>query len=142
MKKLILTLLLSVVSMALFAQATHDLFIIGGLDIIKTDNVKAFDKAQLGFEGNYFVVRNFSVGVGGELWTQKQTDSFVLGLRWYADDHLFFRLRGLIGANDANLGIVWSKPLNEKWRFEGIGDFYFNQSAFALRAGVSYVIRK
>lgn len=122
------------------AQATHDLFISGGIDIVKTDMVKAFEKVQLGIEGNYFVTRNFAVGAGAELWS-RQTSSFVLGMRWYADDHLFFRLRGLVGVNDANLGIGWSKPLSEKWRFEAIGDFYFNQSAFALRGGVSYVIR-
>jgi len=124
----------------IFAQSTHDILVSGGLDLIKSDNIKLFEKAQIGLEGNYFIQRHFSAGLGVEIWT-KQKSSFVLGARWYADDHLFFRLRGLIGINDASAGIGWSKALNEKWRFEGIGDFYFNQSDFALRAGVGYVIR-
>ena len=123
-----------------FGQSTHDILVSGGLDLIKSDNIKLFEKAQIGLEGNYFIQRHFSAGLGVEIWTN-QKSSFVLGARWYADDHLFFRLRGLIGINDASAGIGWSKPLNEKWRFEGIGDFYFNRSDFALRAGVGYVIR-
>lgn len=124
----------------IFAQSTHDILVSGGFDLIKSDNIKLFEKAQIGLEGNYFIQRHFSAGLGVEIWT-KQKSSFVLGARWYADDHLFFRLRGLIGINDASAGIGWSKALNEKWRFEGIGDFYFNQSDFAFRAGVGYVIR-
>ena len=140
MKKIVLITFMALAFHSLLAQSTHDFLLSGGMDIIKTDNVKLFDKAQLGLEANYFVTRNFSVGAGAELWT-RQKNSFVMGVRWYADDHLFFRFRGLIGTNDASIGIGWSKPLNEKWRFEGIGDFYFNQSAFGLRAGVSYLIR-
>ncbi len=142
MKKIIILLfaILGVVSQQLSAQSTHDLLVSGAMDILKSDNTKIFEKAQIGLEANYFLLRNFSAGVGGEIWT-KQKDSFVLGFRWYAEDHIFFRFRGLIGANDASLGAGWSKPFNEKWRFEAIGDFYFNQSAFAVRAGVSYVIR-
>ena len=121
-------------------QSTHDLLLSGGFDLIKSDNIKVFEKAQIGLEGNYFIQRHFAAGMGVEIWT-KQKSSFVLGARWYADDQLFFRLRGLVGVNDVALGIGWSKPLNEKWRFEGIGDFYFNNSDFAVRAGVSYVLR-
>ena len=124
----------------IFSQSTHDILVSGGLDLIKSDNIKLFEKAQIGLEGNYFIQRHFSAGLGVEIWT-KQKSSFVIGARWYADDHLFFRLRGLIGINDASAGIGWSRTLNEKWRFEGIGDFYFNQSDFALRAGVGYVLR-
>ena len=141
-KKLSILLFVLLVNGAnqLSAQSTHDLLVSGALDIFKSDNAKVFDKAQIGLEANYFLLRNFTVGTGVEIWT-KQKDSFVLGFRWYAEDHIFFRFRGLIGANDAAIGAGWSKSLSEKWRFETIGDFYFNQSAFALRAGVSYVIR-
>ena len=141
--KIIATLLLiflAAIIQPLSAQSTHDLLVSGALDIFKSDNTKVFEKAQIGVEANYFVLRNFAVGAGGEIWT-KQKDSFVLGFRWYAEDNIFFRFRGLIGANDAALGVGWSKSLNEKLRLEAIGDFYFNQSAFALRAAVSYVIR-
>ena len=125
---------------ALKAQSTHDLLVSGGLDVIKTDNTKLFDKAQVGLEANYFLQRHFSVGAGAEFWT-RQRNSFVMGVRWYPIDEVFFRFRGLIGANDAALGAGWSKALSEKWRFEAMGDFYFNQSAFGARAGLSYVIR-
>ncbi|HRI78312.1 MAG TPA: hypothetical protein PLR06_02150 [Cyclobacteriaceae bacterium] len=138
---IIFALLLLTGTASTFAQSTHDILVSGGLDLIKSDNIKLFEKAQIGLEGNYFIQRHFAAGIGAELWT-KQKSSFVLGARWYADDHLFFRIRGLIGSNDASAGIGWSKALNEKWRFEGIGDFYFNQSDFALRAGVGYIIRK
>lgn len=135
----VVTLSLLLLQSAAIAQSTHDMMIGGGLDLIKTDNNKLFDKAQVGLEFNYFVVRHFSVGAGAELWTQS-ANSFVLGMRWYADDHLFLRLRALTGANEASLGAGWSQPLNANWRVEGIGDFYF-KGDFALRAGIQYIIR-
>lgn len=122
-----------------YAQSTHDIMVGGGLDVIKTDINKVFDKAQLGLEVNYFVVRHFSVGAGAELWSQ-HNNSFVMGMRWYADENIFLRFRGLIGANDASLGVGWSKPIGTNWRFEAIGDFYF-KGDFALRGGVAYIIK-
>jgi hypothetical protein len=124
-----------------YAQSTHDFLLSGGLDVVKTDNNKLFDKAQIGIEANYFIERRFAVGAGVELWT-KQKNSFVMGARWYANENIFLRFRGLIGANDAALGAGWSKALNETLRVEAIGDFYLNSSQFALRAGVGYVIRR
>ncbi len=123
------------------AQSTHDFLISGGIDIVKTDIYKAFDKAQLGFEANYFIQRRFALGAGAEIWT-RQKNSFVMGVRYYIDDNIFFRFRGLIGANDAALGAGWAKPITETWRFEALGDFYFNSGQFGLRAGVGYVIRR
>ena len=40
------------------AQSTSDIMIGGGLDFIKTDNPGLFEKSQIGFEVNYFVVRH------------------------------------------------------------------------------------
>jgi len=125
----------------MLAQSPHPILLSGGLDLIKSDNIKLFEKAQVGLEGNYFFLPRFSAGIGTEIWI-KQKSSFVFGARWYADEQLFFRLRGMLGNNDASAGIGWSKVFNEKWRFEGIGDFYFNQSDFALRAGVGYMLRQ
>jgi hypothetical protein len=139
MKKIVLLFLLVIFFGVSKAQSTHDVMVSGGLDVLKTDNVKLFNKAQIGLEANYFVVRHFSVGAGLELWT-KQKDSFVMGMRWYANDSFFFRFRGLIGTNDAALGAGWSKPIATNWRFEAIGDYYF-EGDFALRAGVSYIIK-
>lgn len=124
-----------------FAQSTNDIMVSGGLDFIKTDNPGVFEKAQIGIEGNYFVVRHFAVGVGGEFWS-KQKDSFVMGARWYANENVFVRFRGLIGANDVALGAGYSKALTEYLRIEGMGDFYVDQTEFGIRVGLSYVIKR
>jgi len=142
MRKIVLGLLLILsITSSIHAQSSNDILVIGGFDLIKTDYNSAFDKAQLGVEGNYFIVRNFAAGAGVEIWTE-QKSSFVMGMRWYAMDHVFVRFRGLIGANDAAIGGGWAKPINDNWRFEAIGDFYFGQTEFSIRAGVSYIIKK
>ncbi|GHN01291.1 hypothetical protein WSM22_27800 [Cytophagales bacterium WSM2-2] len=140
-KKILFCLLLGSISFLSRGQSTHDVLISGGLDLLKTDNISIFKKTQVGFEGNYFVVRHFSVGFGGELWSANQKSSFVMGSRWYANDHVFIRFRGLIGANDATLGLGYTKPINSTFRFEGLGDYYFGGAAFALRFGVSVILR-
>jgi hypothetical protein len=138
MKKLAIFFLLVGYAQVSKAQNANDIMVGGGIDLIKTDLYKGFDKAQVGFEANYFVVRHFAVGAGAEWWTGRR-NSFVMGMRWYADDKIFLRFRGLIGANDASLGAGWSQPIHENWRLEAIGDFYF-RGDFALRAGVSFII--
>lgn len=113
----------------------------GGLDIIKTDNPGVFERAQVGLEANYFVVRHFAVGLGAEIWTD-QKSSFMMGARWYANDNVFVRFRGLIGANDAAVGAGYAKALTEYLRLEGMGDFYFASTEFGIRVGLSYVIKR
>ncbi len=140
MKKTFFIALIFVSSQAL-AQSTKDFLVGGGFDLLKTDNDKLFNKAQIGLEGNYFVVRHFAVGAGVELWTTNQTSSFMMGARWYPSDKLFVRFRGLIGANDASAGVGWSQPFKDSFRLEGMGDFYFGSTQFALRVGVAYVIK-
>jgi len=61
----------------------------------------------------------------------------MMGMRWYGNDHVFVRFRGLIGANDAAIGLGYSKPLSQNLRFEGMGDFYFVGN-LGLRFGVIY----
>jgi hypothetical protein len=139
-KKYILTLLVCSLTLICHAQSTHDVVIGGGMDLIKTDNNALFKKAQFGFEANYFVVRHFAVGVGTEIWTTNQKNSFMMGMRWYGNDHVFLRFRGLIGANDASLGLGYAKPLNRTVLFESMGDFYFTGS-FGLRFGLSFILK-
>lgn len=141
MLKRTITSLILIIAAANFihAQSSNDIMVSGGFDLIKTDYDKAFGKAQLGFEANYFVIRHFSVGAGVDIWG-KQRNSFVMGMRWYANDNIYVRFRGLIGANDAALGAGYSKAINKDWRIDGIGDFYFDSGQFGLRAGVSYII--
>lgn len=140
--KLILSTLLIIFVFVLptFAQSNNDIMIGGSLDLIKTDYSNFLDKAQIGLEANYFVVRHFAASGGVELWTN-QKSSFMMGMRWYPVDHVFVRARGLIGANDVSLGGGWVKPINDTWRFEAIGDFYIADTEFAIRAGLSYVIK-
>ncbi len=140
MKKVILSVVLISISLFVYAQSTHDILIGGGLDIIKTDNPGVFEKAQVGFEGNYFVVRHFAVGIGAEIWTERR-NSFTMGARWYANDNWFVRFRGLIGANEAAIGAGYAKPLTQYLRLEGMGDFYLDSTEFGIRIGLSYVIK-
>jgi hypothetical protein len=121
------------------AQSTNDFLISGGFDFIKTDINKAFDKAQVGLEVNYFLQRKFAVGAGGEFWT-RGANSFVLGARYYPTENIFVRMRGLIGANDLAIGAGYSKPIHKYWRLEAMGDIYLGHPHLALRGGVSYVI--
>ena len=139
MKQRVILIILIAAFQSSAAQSTNDFLISGGMDLLKTDNTKLLGKAQIGFEVNYFLKRNFAVGAGADIWTG-QKSSFVLGARWYANEKIFFRFRGLIGANDAALGMGYAKPINRNWRFEAMGDLYFARPDFALRAGVSYVI--
>jgi hypothetical protein len=123
-----------------YSQIANDMMLCGGFDLIKTDASGVFKKAQIGTEFNYFLDRQFTATGGFELWTYNKA-SFVVGGRWYPIDELFIRARGLIGENDLSIGAGWSKPLNENFRFEAIGDFYFNVD-FSARVGIAYVIRR
>ena len=141
MKRILFTILVCSIALLTQAQSTHDILLGGGFDVLKTDNHTILSKAQLGFEGHYFVDRHFAVGIGTEFWTNNQKSSFMMGARWYANENVFLRFRGLIGVNDASLGFGYSKPIDKNFRLEGLGDYYFGGSAFALRFGVSYILK-
>lgn len=134
------SIILSFAFFSAVAQSNNDILVSGSLDLIKTDYSTFLGKGQLGLEGNYFVLRHFAVGAGLELWTNRRS-SFAMGMRWYPYDHVFVRFRGLIGANDASFGGGWTKPINDAWRFEAMGDFYVGDTEFAIRAGISYIIK-
>lgn len=140
MKSTLILLFLFAICLVGKGQSTNDVLVHAGFDLVKTDNNKLFEKGQFGFEADYFVVRHFAVGIGAEVWTAQRT-SFAMGARWYANDNIFFRFRGLIGVNDAVAGIGWSKPIGNFLRFEALGDFYLGDLDFGLRGGLSYVIR-
>ena len=136
-----LLILITALPFLVNAQSTKDILVGAGFDLIKTDIDQVFNKAQIGIEGHYFVVRHFAVGAGAEFWTTRQRSSFMMGARYYATENLFFRMRGLIGANDAAIGVGWSHPFKESFRIEAMGDFYLASTQFALRAGMAYVIK-
>ncbi len=141
MKQFIVIALIVGATIDAMAQSTSDLMLSGGMDILKTDNPSLFEKAQIGMEANYFVIRHFAVGLGAEIWTD-QKSSFMMGARWYANDNVFLRFRGFIGANDVALGAGYAKPLTEYLRLEGMGDFYLSSTEFGIRIGLSYVIKR
>jgi hypothetical protein len=122
-----------------YSQSSNDLMLGASMDFLKTDNDRLFDKAQFGFELNYFVIRKFTLTAGTEIWT-KRDGSFVFGSRYYFTDHFFARGRALIGQNDFSLGAGGAIPLRKNWRLELTGDFYF-EGKFAVRTGIAYVIR-
>jgi hypothetical protein len=123
-----------------FSQSSQDFMLGGGLDLLKTDNEKLFDKAQVGIELNYFVIRKVTLTAGVEIWTRRD-ESFVFGSRYYFTDHIFARARGLIGENDFSLGLGGAVALKKNLRFELLGDFYFKEGEFALRSGLAYILR-
>jgi hypothetical protein len=122
------------------AQIAKDFMIGGGFDLIKTDNDNFVEKVQIGIEGNYFITRQFTASVGAELWSSDES-SLALGVRWFPVEEAFIRMRGLIGENDLSLGGGWTKPINEKLKFEAMGDFYF-EGELAIRVGIMYVLRR
>lgn len=140
LKSFLLILGLSFLFLVSHAQSSNDFMVSGSMDIIKSDYSRFFDKAQIGIEGHYFIVRHFAASAGLELWAQDKS-SFMMGMRWYPQDHFFVRVRGLIGRNDVAIGGGWAKPINDVLVFEAMGDFYIDQTDFAIRAGVSYIIK-
>jgi hypothetical protein len=122
------------------AQIAEDLMVGGHFDVVKTDFSSILQKVQLGVEANYFATKAITATAGFEYWTTEGF-SFLVGGRWYPKENTFVRVRGLVGANDLSIGGGWSKPINENWRFEAIGDFYFKVD-FAIRVGIVYIIRK
>ena len=139
MKQYIFLLVFIFSSSYVSAQIAKDILVGGGFDLIKTDNDGFVKKAQFGIEGNYFLTRKFTASAGFDFWTGDHV-SLVLGGRWYPVDNVFVRARGLIGENDFSVGGGWSKPINENWHFEAMGDFYFKID-FAIRVGAIYIIR-
>jgi hypothetical protein len=137
--KAIILIILFCITTTLHAQITNDLLLSGAPDILKSDNTGIFEKAQLGLEAIFFVKRNFTVSAGIDMWTERD-DSFIFGSRWYFYKNFCSRFRALIGENDFSIGLGGAIPINANWRFEIMGDYYFEREV-ALRAGVAYLIR-
>jgi hypothetical protein len=141
MIRTILLILFITFKASTFAQSSREFMIGGGLDMIKSDINSVFDKAQVGFELNYFINRSFSVSGGYEIWSNS-SNSFVAGFRWYAANNLFLRYRGLIGVDNFSFGLGYGYPVTSQLRAEVMGDYYVNGNDVSLRAGISYILRK
>lgn len=133
-------LILSISANAAYSQVAHDMMVGLQADLVKTDNVNLFRKAQFSAEFHYFASSRITASAGFEIWTDDEF-SFSIGSRWYPTDYAFVRIKGLIGENDIVVGGGWTKPLNERLRFEAVGDFYFKVD-FAIRAGIVYMISR
>lgn len=138
--RLFTTLVFVFVISSASAQIAKDFMVGGAFDLIKTDNDGFLGKVQLGLEGHYFLTRQITASVGAELWSDDDA-SLALGARWFPVEEAFIRVRGLIGQNDISIGGGWTKPINDKLKFEAIGDFYF-EGEFSIRAGLMYVLRR
>lgn len=123
------------------AQEKTDVLVGIQLDMVKSDYNDHFERGQFSIEGNYFLSEHLSVTGGAEYWTDPNQLSAVVGARWFPIKEAFVRARGLFGAKDISIGGGWTRPMNEYWRFEAIGDFYF-EGQIAIRAGITYMIRK
>jgi hypothetical protein len=139
MKKMLMVLISYLLSFAAYAQREGDLLLGGSFDIIKTDNQRLLQKAQLGSELHYYFSDEITASVGVEGWTDKGV-SFLIGTRWYPVEDAFIRLRGLVGENDVSLGAGWTSPLHGNWKFEALGDFYF-KGEFSIRVGTMFILR-
>ena len=139
MRSIIITFLLTT-SLAAFGQDAHDRLVVVQGDLVKTDNVTPFRKAQFGGEFHYFATSSIAANAGFEVWTDDEV-SFSVGARWYPVNHAFVRVKGLIGENDLVIGGGWVVPLGNGFHFEASGDFYFKVD-FSIRAGIAYIIRR
>ncbi|MEM9829674.1 MAG: hypothetical protein AAF944_03505 [Bacteroidota bacterium] len=113
-----------------------------GIDAYKTDNRNPFefvDKAQFSVEANYFLLSQLALTAGVEYWTAPNRLSFIPGMRLYPLDPIFIRLRPLIsGEVDYAAGLGYARAINDAWRIEIIGDYYFERGNAALRVGIGY----
>ncbi len=135
-----LFLLMLVLVLPSSGQNAHDMMVGLQTDFVKTDNINLFQKAQFGAEFHYIASSAITASAGMEIWTDDEF-SFTIGARWYPAEHAFLKMKALIGENDLVLGGGWVIPMNEHFRFEATGDFYFKVD-FAIRAGIVYVIRR
>jgi hypothetical protein len=139
-RKWLILLLCMLAYVSTYAQQEGDMLFGGSFDVIKTDNQRLIQKAQLGSELHYFLSDEFTASLGADYWTEKGV-SFLLGARWYPVEDAFIRLRGLVGENDVSIGAGWTSPLKGQWKFEAIGDFYF-RGEFSIRVGTMFILRK
>ena len=134
--------LLSMLTPALCrSQVKGDVLLTLELDMVKSDYGDYFQRSQCGIEGNYFISEHFSATGGVDYWTASSQVVGVIGGRWFPVKEAFIRGRALFGAKDISIGGGWTRPLNQYWRFEAMGDVYF-KGQIAIRAGITYIFRK
>jgi len=139
-KNIIIVTVILLAAAATKAQSSGDMLVGAGLDFLKSNNTGFGNQVQLGAEFNYFINGEFTATAGFENWTAGTT-SLVIGGRFYIQNNIFARIRGIIGDNDISIGGGYSHEINKHWRLEAMGDIYF-EGDFALRGGVAYLLGK
>lgn len=140
MKKVLVVVGMLLSASIVKAQGAGDMLVGAGLDFLKSNNTGFGNQVQLGAEFNYFINGEFAATAGFENWTAGTT-SLVIGGRFYIQNNIFARIRGIIGDNDISIGGGYSHKINKHWRLEAMGDIYF-EGDFALRGGVAYLLGK
>lgn len=138
MKKLVMVLLMFLAT-SVVSNAAGPWRVGIGLDLFKTDFDQIADKTQIGLEVNYFLIRNFALTGGYEMWSQGG-NSLVLGARFYPINPIYLRFRGLIKDNsDLSLGAGYVRSLSRNWKIDMGGDYFFNDGELAIRLGFAYL---
>lgn len=136
MKQITIVLALLLISSIAFSQQRKSVLLSVSGDVYRTDNTGLFGKAQLGTELNYFVANRLTVSGGYEFWSAGQ-NPVTFGMRLYPINATFVRVRGLImNSPDVSLGIGAVNSLDNNWKIELIGDYFYNLGGFAFRLGV------
>lgn len=140
MKKLFTTL--TFILLIHFAAKSQYLFNFN-IDAYKTDNrnpIEFVDKAQFGFEFNFFLLTQLSFTSGVEIWTDRGV-SFIPGARFYPIQPVFLRFRPMLGKEvDYAFGVGYARKITDLWRLEVMTDYYFENSNLAIRFGVGYTL--
>ena len=131
---------LAMTSAANGQQAAGSFLISTAMDLARTDLDGLFQRFQIAGELNYFYLHNLSFS-GGYEYNVYQPNQVSGGIRFYPLEPLFIRARGLMGNNaDIALGLGYTYNISYRFRLEGMFDYYVQQEAFGLRAGMAILI--
>ncbi len=121
-------------------QAAGSFLISTKADIVRADLDGLFQRFQFTGELNYFYLHNLSFS-GGYEYNVNQPNQVSGGIRFYPLEPLFIRARGLMGNNaDIALGLGYTYNITYRFRLEGMFDYYVQQEALGLRAGMALLI--
>ncbi|MEX0884117.1 MAG: hypothetical protein WD398_10895 [Cyclobacteriaceae bacterium] len=125
---------------AMAQQAEGSFLISTGMDLFRSDLDQMFHRFQLAGELNYFYLHHLSLSLGYE-YNTLQPNQVSGGVRFYPVEPIFIRARGLMGNNaDIALGMGYTYNVTYRFRVEGMADYYIQNEAVGLRAGIAILI--
>ena len=142
-KAVLVCFILFMIQIPIYSQGQTRFMLSGGMDVIKTDIQKSFDKYQLGLELDYFLKQKISLNAGYEIWSASQ-NYYSVGVRYYLFSFVFFRPRILINEDDVNgsIALGYKYFLSRRVGWVSNMEYYFSPSAFAIRTGISYTFTR